>query len=126
MCPKDYHYTGYNNDLIRNANTLRKTMTPQERRLWYEFLRGYPYKFYRQRPIDHYIADFYCSEAKLVIEIDGGQHFTDEGKQYDDHRSDVLRQHGLEILRFTNIDIAKRFPSVCEVIDQAVKNRVGK
>ena len=103
-----------------------KKYEKEERRLWYDFLKKLPVTVNRQKVIGRYIADFYCASARLVIEIDGGQHFTDEGKQYDDHRSDVLRQHGLEILRFTNIDIAKRFPSVCEVIDQAVKNRVGK
>ena len=64
----------YNKNLVSNAQELRKNMTPEEKHLWYDFLRSYPIKFYRQRPIGNYIVDFYCSEAHLVIELDSNQH----------------------------------------------------
>ncbi|MCD8353447.1 MAG: DUF559 domain-containing protein, partial [Clostridiales bacterium] len=98
-------YTGYNKALKDRARVLRKNMTPEESRLWYVFLKDYPVKVYRQRVIDGYIVDFYCSIAKLVIEIDGSQHFTTEGLEYDSFRSDLLEQYGLEVIRFTNRDI---------------------
>ena len=96
-------------------------MTRQERHLWYSFLKKYPVKFYRQRIIDHYIADFYCSKAKLVIELDGSQHYTDEGKEYDRIRTDILERYGLEVMRFSNSDIDRNFAAVCATIDEKVK-----
>ena len=86
----DYRYTGYNQKLKDRSRELRKTMTKQEKRLWYEFLRKYPVKFYRQRSIDYFIADFYCSAARLVVEVDGSQHFTDQGLEYDRERTEVV------------------------------------
>ena len=80
-------------------------MTVEERRLWYDFLRHYPVKFYRQRVIDNYIADFFCHQAKLVIEIDGSQHYTAAGQIYDQHRTAELSKHNLLVIRFTNLDI---------------------
>ena len=70
----------YDRHLTERAQALRREMTPQERKLWYQFLRQYPVKVYRQRVIDHFIADFYCAKAKLVIELDGSQHYTEQGK----------------------------------------------
>ena len=67
-----------NSKLTRNAQTLRKNMTKEERHLWYDYLRSYPIRFQRQKVLGKYIADFYCAEAKLVIELDGSQHYTDE------------------------------------------------
>ena len=118
---KDYEYTGYNKNLKEVARTLRKNMTDQERHLWYCFLRKYPIKFVRQRPIGSYVADFYCSEAKLIIEIDGSQHYTDEGKKHDDNRTYVINQYGVEILRFSNYDVDTNFQGVCYEIDRYVK-----
>ncbi len=66
----------YNKKLIPRAKELRKNMTKQENHLWYDFLRIYPVRFQRQKTIDNYIADFYCHKAKLIIELDGSQHFT--------------------------------------------------
>ncbi len=100
-------------------------MTSQERKLWYEFLRTYPVKFYKQRIIDNFIADFYCHVARLVIEIDGSQHYEQQGQAYDEERTAILEHYGLEVLRFSNRDINTRFQAVCEQIDNTVKRRVN-
>ena len=68
----------HNEQLTPFAKQLRRDMTKEERRLWYDFLRTYPAHVYRQRVIGHYIVDFYCAEAKLVIELDGSQHYEPE------------------------------------------------
>ena len=99
-------------------------MTKQEKHLWYDFLCDYPVKIYRQRIIDNFIVDFYCHKAKLVIEIDGSQHYTPDGKDYDKFRSEILRQRGLYVLRFTNMDVDKNFEGVCYMIDRVVKERM--
>lgn len=96
-------------------------MTPQERRLWYCFLKTYPCKFYRQRIIDRYIVDFYCAEARLVVELDGSQHYSKEGMEYDAKRTEVLEMKGLKVLRFTNSDIDLHFQQSCETIDICIK-----
>ena len=110
-----------NNRLLPRARDLRKEMTPEERKLWYLFLRHYPVKFYKQRILGSFIVDFYCHAAKLVIEIDGSQHYEAEGHAYDEERTAVLRGYGLEVIRFSNRDINDRFPAVCEQIDTIVK-----
>ena len=102
-----------NNNLLDNARSLRREMTPQERKLWYLFLRTYPVKFYKQRIIGSYIVDFYCASAKLVIEIDGSQHYDTPGQDYDEKRSAYLKQLGLQIVRYSNADINRRFTEVC-------------
>ena len=104
-----------------HARCLRCNMTTEERRLWYCFLRKYPVKFYKQRPIDKYIVDFYCAIAHLVIELDGSQHYFPVGQDYDAIRSACLEKHGLHVMRFTNVDISHRFFAVCEQIDTYVK-----
>ena len=80
----------YNKKLVPNSRTLRKNMTKEERHLWYDFLRGYPVKFTRQKVIGPYIVDFYCPKADLVIELDGSQHFTEDGLQKDAQRTVFL------------------------------------
>ena len=119
-------YTGYNGALLTRARDLRKNMTKQEKRLWYDFLKNYPVQFYRQRPIANYIADFYSSAAHLVIELDGSQHYTEDGLDYDAVRTQAIEQYGLEVLRFTNIDVDKHFEDVCRMIDDKVKTRMAK
>ena len=99
-------------------------MTPHERKLWYLFLRIYPVKFFKQRIIGSYIVDFYCSSAKLVIEIDGSQHYDIQGMEYDAHRSAFLESFGLKVVRFSNRDIDRNFSSVCEQIDLIIKERL--
>ncbi len=122
---KDYSYTGYNNKLKERARHLRKNMTEQERRLWFCFLKNYPVKFVSQRPIGKYIADFYCSKANLVIELDGSQHYTDEGLDYDENRTYVMNQFGVEVIRFSNYDVDTNFEGVCIRIDRIVSERTG-
>ena len=110
-----------NNELLDNAKKLRQNMTPQEKRLWYEFLRDYPVKIYRQRIIEDYVVDFYCYKARLVIEIDGGAHFTPDGKSYDKARNRVLSRLDLHVMRFSNSQIDTEFESVCKSIDEFIK-----
>ena len=113
-----------NNELLNIARILRRNMTRQEKRLWYDYLQHYPIKVYKQRIIDNYIADFFCYQARLVIELDGSQHYTVEGKSYDAARTEVLEKYGLQVLRFTNMDIDKKFEGVCYVIDKTIKERM--
>ncbi len=110
--------------LTFNARALRKEMTREERRLWYDFLRDYPVRFMRQRPIDRYIVDFYCAKAKLVVELDGGQHYDPEALRYDAVRSQTLATYGISVLRVTNTDVMHGFPAVCEQIDLEVQRRI--
>lgn len=105
---------------------MRKAPTPEEALLWYRFLNAYPVKFYRQRSIDNFIVDFYCSRAGLVIEIDGSQHFTAEGMICDSIRTDILERYDLEVIRFTNRDVQKNFDGVCKVIHQKVNERLAQ
>ena len=114
----------YNKDLIPRAKELRKNATPQENHLWYDFLRSYPARFQRQKTIGSYIADFYCHKAKLVVEIDGSQHYEENGMIYDERRTNHLNSLGLLVLRFSNREINLEFQSVCEMIDHTVKERL--
>lgn len=115
----------HNNSLTKFAKNLRKSMTDEERRLWFCFLRDYPVRFLRQKVIDGYIADFYCSKAKLIIEIDGSQHFDDENIESDEQRTGQFELRDLEVIRFTNIDINTNFKGVCEYIDNIVQQRIS-
>ena len=111
----------YNKANIPLAKTLRKNMTSWERKLWYEFLRDYPLRFRRQKAIGNYIADFYCAKAKLVVELDGGGHYTPEQAEKDEARAKELEAMQLKVLRICNLDIDRNFRGVCECIDLAVK-----
>ena len=111
----------YNKANIPLAKELRKNMTPWERRLWYDFLRYYPTRFQRQKPIGEHIVDFYCAKAGLVVELDGGGHYIPEQEQEDASRTKALESMGLTVLRFCNLDIDRNFSGVCETIDLAVK-----
>lgn len=112
-----------NNQMLPRARELRREMTPQERKLWYLFLRTYPAKIYKQRIIESFIVDFYCASAKLVIEVDGSQHYTESGIQYDQERSRVLARYGLQVLRFTNWEVDTQFSNVCDAIHHAIEKR---
>ena len=112
----------YNRANIPLAKALRKNMTPWERKLWYEFLRYYPVRFQRQKAIGNYIADFYCAKARLVVELDGGGHYTPEQIEKDKVRTKELEGMDLTILRICNLDIDRNFSGVCEYIDLTVKN----
>ena len=111
----------YNKENIPIAKTLRKNMTPWERKLWYEFLRNYSVRFQRQKAIGNYIADFYCAKAKLVIELDGGGHYTAEQLEKDKTRTKELEDMNLTVLRICNLDIDRNFNGVCEYVDLVVK-----
>ena len=115
----------YNKENIPLAKTLRKNMTPWERKLWYDFLKYYPVRFQRQKAIGNYIADFYCARAKLVIELDGSQHYTSQGLAYDRERTAVLSKYDLSVLRFTNYDIDHHFDVVCRRIDNEIQTRIS-
>ena len=121
MDKMDSHYTGFRSDNKGRSRELRREMTPQERRLWHCFLKDYPIKIYRQRSIDRFVVDFYCSRAHIVIEIDGGQHVTPEGKRYDEMRDKILQGYGLEVIRIYNTDIDRNFDGVCEWLDRKLK-----
>ena len=108
------------------AKELRKNMTKQERKLWYEFLRNYEVRFQRQKPIGNYIVDFYCHKAKLVIELDGSGHYTDEQIKKDLKRTEELEKLNLKIVRFSNIDIDNNFGGVCEKINELAKNSLSQ
>ncbi len=115
-----------NDSLLKFAKELRKNMTPQEKHLWYDYLGKYPIKIYRQRIIDNFIVDFYCAKAKLVIELDGSQHFTPDGKHYDLLRTDVIEKYKLKVIRFSNNDVDNKFNGVCSVIDRTIQERISE
>ncbi len=107
-----------NDQMRRRSQELRKNATKEENRLWYEFLRTHPRQFNRQRPVGPYIVDFYCYEAKLVIELDGSQHYEEKGIDYDARRTEYLeKKENLRVLRFSNLDINQNFRAVCEFIN---------
>ena len=111
----------YNKENIPLAKALRKNMTPWERKLWYEFLRRYPVRFQRQKAIGNYIADFYCAQARLVVELDGGGHYTTEQEEKDAIRTKTLEAMNLSVIHICNLDMDRNFNGVCEYIDLAVR-----
>ena len=111
----------YNPKLITNARRLRKTMTKEERHLWYDFLKKLPATVHRQKTIGNYIVDFYIASAKVVIELDGSQHYGDAGKSRDIERDAYLQQIGCKVLRYSNADVNQRFRSVCDDIYQHLR-----
>ena len=119
----DYKHNKY---LVSNARTLRKNMTKEERHLWYDFLRSYPVKFLRQKILGKYIVDFYCAEAKLIVELDGSQHYEDKGMEYDAERTAYLEQYGIRVLRIPNNEVSRNFSGVCEYIDFAIKQSLHR
>lgn len=121
-----FNFTEYNKNNKNISRALRKNMTPQERLLWNKFLKSYPIKIYRQRPINDFVVDFYCSKAKLAIEIDGGQHYEDKNKLDDENRTKTLNNCGIEVIRFSNHDINTNFEGVCMEIDRVVCSILGK
>ena len=114
----------YNKNNIPLAKQLRKDATREENKLWYDFLSKYEIRFQRQKAIDNFIADFYCHKAKLVIEIDGSQHYTEDGRKYDEFRTEILEGYDLSVIRFTNNDVDKNFYGVCRYIDMIVKSLI--
>ena len=113
----------HNPNNLEKARQLRKHMTDEERHLWYDFLRTYPVKIMKQKPIGAYIVDFYCNSAKLVIELDGSQHFEEEGLKADARRTNYLESLGLTVVRYSNREINREFQAVCEDIDRLIRER---
>ena len=116
----------YQMKLVPRAQELRKNATKQENHLWYDYLSTYPVHFRRQKPIDGFIADFYCDAALLVVELDGSQHYNEQGLAYDQERSAILAEYGIKVIRFSNLDVDKNFKGVCTAIDLAVKERLAE
>ncbi|MBQ6614549.1 MAG: endonuclease domain-containing protein [Clostridia bacterium] len=108
-----------NSKLTENSKTLRKNMTPEEKHLWYDFLKKLSITVNRQKVIGNYIVDFYCAEKKLVIELDGSQHFENEN---DKKRDEYFESLGLKVLRYWNKDLHNNFKGVCEDIEKHIKN----
>ena len=116
----------HNQQLVPFAKQLRKEMTKEERHLWYDFLRSYPVLFSRQKVLGKYIADFYSAEAKLVIELDGSQHYEDINAEKDAERTAFLEGYGLTVIRLHNNEVMRNFRGVCEHIDDAVRQSLSQ
>ena len=104
--------------LRQYARELRKNMTKEERKLWHEFLKGLPVTIKRQERIGRYIADFYISSVRLAIELDGSQHFEENGAEYDRERDRLFSERGITVLRYPNNAVNQDFSGVCEDILQ--------
>ena len=111
-----------NGKLTTLSQTLRRNMTHEEKHLWYDFLKNQPVVFKRQKVIGSYIVDFFCAEARLVIELDGAQHYNAAGKAADMVRDKYLKDNGLTVLRYSNLEIAQNFAGVCTDI----LNHIGR
>ena len=116
----------HNKKIVPTAKMLRKNMTREEKHLWYDFLCKYPIRFSRQKVLGKYIVDFYCAQAKLVIELDGSGHFTEEGTRYDEERTAFLSGYGLQVIRIPNTALREDFNAVCEYIDEVVKQSLSQ
>lgn len=116
----------HNKQLVSNAKELRKNMTKEERHLWYDFLREYPVRFLRQKILGNYIVDFYCAQAKLVVELDGSQHYEPEAMDKDQERTAFLQEYELTVLRIPNNEVARNFEGVCMYIDDAVRRSLSQ
>lgn len=115
-----------NSKLTQLSRVLRKNATPQEKKLWYQFLNKFPIRFHRQKVILNYIVDFYCHQAKLAIEVDGGQHYEDKNILSDQFRTEKLAELGIKVLRITNREIDFQFRDVCQEITDLVEERIGR
>ena len=113
-----------NKKLKSLSQTLRKNTTKEENHLWYDFLKQYPVQFNRQKVIGSFIVDFYCKKAKIVIELDGSQHYEEKGIEKDKIRDEFFENLNIKVMRFTNLEIQTKFEAVCEMIDDEVKKRL--
>ncbi len=116
----------HNKQLVPFAKQLRKEMTKEERHLWYDFLRKYPIRFSRQKVLGKYIVDFYSSQAKLVVELDGSQHYDEFGTQKDAERTAFLNDYGLKVIRIPHNEVNNNFSGVCEYIASVVKQSLSQ
>ena len=110
----------YNKKLVKNARALRKNMTPEEKHLWYDFLKNIPCTVHRQKVIDSYVVDFYIADAKLIVELDGSGHEVHTQKELDKIRDYRLEEQGFQVLRFTNSDVRNHFSTVCNQIKEKI------
>ena len=116
----------YNKKFVSIARTLRKNMTKEEKHLWYDFLKKLPVTVNRQKNIGNYIVDFFIASKRIVIEIDGGQHYEEKARQKDEQREKDFADLGITVLRYTNADINKNFQGVCEDILKALAFSSGE
>lgn len=116
----------YNHNNIKFGKELRRNMTKEERHLWFDYLSTYKPRFYKQRLIGNYIADFYCAKARLVIELDGGQYYDESYNQHNDRlRTEFFDSRNIEVIRFSNVDIWNNFEGVCSRVVEAVRGRIN-
>ena len=116
----------YNKQLVSSAQELRKNMTKEEKHLWYDFLKLLPVTVNRQKNIGNYIVDFFISHKRIVIELDGSQHYESRETEKDAIRTAFLEQYGACVLRIPNNEVNKNFAGVCEYIDLAVKQSLHR
>lgn len=116
----------HNHELVPLAKKLRKDMTKEERHLWYDYLKTYPVRFTRQKVIGKYIVDFYCPQAKIVIELDGSQHYEPDNSLKDSERTKFLEQFDLKMIRIPNSEVNRNFRGVGEYIDTAVRQSLSQ
>ncbi len=115
----------HNKKLTGTARALRGQMTKEERHLWHDHLKKQSVRFLRQKVIDDYIVDFYCHEARLIIEVDGSQHYEEKGLLEDNIRSEKLESRNLTVIRIPNYAINKNFEGICKYIDAIVKRNMA-
>ena len=116
----------HNKKLVGFAKQLRKNMTKEERHLWYDFLRSYDIRFLRQKIFGKYIVDFYCPEAKIVVELDGSQHYEPMGIEKDSERTLFFEQYSVTVIRIPNNEVMRNFRGVCEYIDMQVRQSLSQ
>ena len=116
----------HNKELTENAKFLRNNMTKEEKHLWYDYLKKCPVRFSRQKVLGKYIADFYSAEAKIVIELDGAQHFEKENRIYDEKRTEFLEQYNLKIIRIPNSEINTNFEGICQYLDKQIEQSLSQ
>ena len=116
----------HNKQLVPYAKELRKEMTKEERHLWYDYLRTHPARFSRQKILGKYIADFYSAKAKIVIELDGSQHYEDKNISKDSERTAFLESYGLTVIRIPNNEVSRNFRGVCEYIDLIIEQSLSQ
>ena len=116
----------HNKQLVPLAKQLRKEMTKEERHLWYDFLRSYPVRFSRQKVLGKYIVDFYSAEARIIIELDGSQHYENSNMHKDAERTAFLENYGLMVIRIPNNEVSTNFRGVCEYIDTVVRQSLSQ
>ena len=113
----------HNKELTPLAKQLRSEMKKEERHMWYDFLRTYPIRFSRQKVLGRYIVDFYSAKAKLVIELDGSQHYETDRVEKDAERTAFLNGYGLQVIRIPNHEVNENFEGVCAYIDAVVRRQ---